>query len=360
MSGLPSRSRLTRSGGTSKVCRGVNVAGNPPPAAFDKFRRLECLGKGGMGEVWLFEDVELHRTVALKFIAEQDFDERRRERFITEGLALARIAHPNVLTVHDVGRVQGRPYLLTEFVRGTPLNALRAPMPRADLIEAAIGLSSGLAAVHAEGILHRDVKPSNAIVPDAARGAEKPERNKLDYANVKLLDFGVAKFVGAAQHTLSTGDADAAQTGTRVIGTPVYMAPECRHGAPATVRSDLYSMGALLYDLCTGSPPALARPTRELLASDPALGRIIDRCLREDPGERFDSADLLRAALLRIDPRRRYPAQENPYRGLRPFDEEHHSVFHGRAAEVDEIIRRFHEERFTLVAGASGVGKSSL
>jgi len=341
--------------------RGGTVAGINPPASFGQFRRVGSLAKGGMGDVWLFEDIDLHRTVALKFIADPQPDEERRERFVTEGLALARIAHPNVVTVHRVGEVEGLPYLMTEFVRGTPVKALATPMRRADLLELAIGLARGLAAVHERGILHRDIKPSNAIVPEKACETENGKGTCLDFANVKLLDFGLAKFVDGAPGTISeAGPAAGVTLPGAVLGTLLYMAPECRRGEAATARSDVYSLGAVLYDLCTGSQPATERQTRELAASDRALGTIVDRCLRQDPAERYGTAQELLAALARMDPRARYPAQENPYRGLHPFDEEHHVVFFGREREADDIIHRLREERFVLVAGDSGVGKSSL
>src|SRR5437660_4183797 len=138
------------------------------------------------------------------------------------------------------------------------------------------------------------------------------------------------------------------------------MAPECRRGEPATPRSDVFSLGAVLYELCTGTPPGAERTTRELLASDPALGRIIDRCIRKAPAERFASAKELLAALKPLCPEMRAPPEGNPYRGLCAFDEEHSELFFGRDSEVGKVLERLRRERFILVAGDSGVGKSSL
>jgi len=193
------------------------------------------------------------------------------------------------------------------------------------------------------------VKPSNAVIPDTGE------------VKIKLLDFGLAKFIGSGPGTVSNVPRVHPRTRSgAILGTLLYMAPECRRGEAATARSDVFSLGAVLYDLYTGASPSTERPTRELVASDPSLGRIIDRCLRENAAERYGSAVEVRAALARLESKPDYPATENPYRGLRPFDEEHHALFFGREAETEEVIQRLRDERFVLVAGDSGVGKSSL
>src|SRR5438067_12055995 len=119
-----------------------------PPTELKELRLLRPLKKGGMGEVWLFHDTDLDRRVAVKFLLDEDPSSDRRERFLTEGRALARIKHANVVTVHRVGEVEGRPYLVMEVVRGNPLDAVERPVSRKRLLELAVGLASGLAAAH--------------------------------------------------------------------------------------------------------------------------------------------------------------------------------------------------------------------
>src|SRR5262249_12611989 len=146
-------------------------------------RLLWQLGRGGMGEVYLGHDTLLDRPVAIKFISAIDPDALMREQFLTEARAAARLQHPNVVTVYRVGEIDGRPYIISEFVRGQNLDHIKLPMPWTRALELSIGLSRGLAAAHRRGVLHRDIKPGNVILP--ADG------------EVKLLDFGLAKFVEA-------------------------------------------------------------------------------------------------------------------------------------------------------------------
>ena len=357
-----------------------------PPATFDEYRVVRRLGGGAMGEVYLAEDVLLERQVAVKFVRARASD----ERFYTEARAIARLAHPNVVAVHRVGRARKRPYLVSEYVAGQSLDQLALPLPPARVVEIGVALASGLAAAHRAGVLHRDVKPANAIV--AASG------------EVKLLDFGLAKLVGGddafahaptattaappsprTDETLDSGHATAGAAGeaeggvarTRpgtLLGSPLYMAPEAWRGEPATVASDLYSLGVLLYELAAGRPPrhelpmAALRvdveereppPLASVAPSVPApLAAAIDRCLRRDPAARFASAEALRDAL---DRGADAPAPlAEPYRGLHPFAAEHRALFHGRGAETRAVAERLRGEPFVLVAGDSGVGKSSL
>src|SRR5262245_4195969 len=209
-----------------------------PPAEFDEYRVLRLLGSGAMGRVYLVHDSLLDRPVAVKFIGSGEPDRRDRRRFLVEARAIARLQHPNVVAIHRVGVVEDRPYLVTELVRGASLRELARPVPWRRALHIGRGLARGLAAAHCEGVLHRDVKPANVMV---APGDE-----------VKLLDFGLAK--------LSDGADEAARV---VVGTLRYMAPEVRRGEPATGRSDVYSLGAVLHELCDGG------------AIDPALRAVV-------------------------------------------------------------------------------------
>src|SRR6185295_12656292 len=251
-----------------------------PPAEIDEFR-IECeLGYGGMGVVYLAHDTALQRKVAIKFIAQARPEPRIRSSFENEARLLARLQHPNIVTVFRVGQVEGHPYIVSEYVAGRSLAKLSAPLPWPHVLALGGGLARGLAAAHRQGVLHRDIKPSNAI--EAEDGV------------VKLLDFGLAQRIG--------GDLPAGVDRERApAGTPRYMAPEVRAGGPATPRSDLYSLGLVLHELCMGQLALDQAPAPQERASGPVvdldLRAIIERCTRQDPEERFASADLLAEAL---------------------------------------------------------------
>jgi serine/threonine protein kinase/formylglycine-generating enzyme required for sulfatase activity len=324
----------------------MKSAGFEPPAEFDDYRVLRPLGKGGMGRVYLGRDLLLDRPVAIKFIDADLPTAQARERFRIEAVALARLQHPNVMAVYRANRVAGRPFIVGELVEGQGLDQVGKPVGGPRLLDIALGLAHGLAAVHQRGVLHRDLKPSNVILtPDDT---------------VKLVDFGIAKLLADAEpppagpaaparaadslplrsaaragDTVSMdgpegpddsvrGDAASGpEDGARVaaaltqagarLGTPSYMAPEVWQGEPATIRSDVYSLGVILYELCSGALPHRADSVAALglrvtgqdappLASvvptvDAQLAAIIDRCLRRDPQARFPSGVELAAAL---------------------------------------------------------------
>jgi serine/threonine protein kinase len=148
-----------------------------PPAEIDEYRICRLLGGGAMGQVYLAHDALLDRLVALKFVRAEDAEAR--ERFFEEARAIARLQHPNVVAIHRVAEVAQHPYLVSEYVRGRPLDQLDRPVPWRQVLELALDLARGLAAAHRCGVLHRDVKPANAILADDGRA--------------KLLDFGLAR-----------------------------------------------------------------------------------------------------------------------------------------------------------------------
>ena len=342
-----------------------------PPPEFDGYRVVGPLGRGGMGRVFLGHDVLLERPVAVKFIASVEPSTQGRERFLLEARAIARLSHPNVVTVYRVGEVQGHPYLVAEFIRGQSLKDLRKPLPADRVLEVGIGLVRGLAAAHRQGILHRDVKPSNVILSEVGE--------------IKLLDFGLAKLIenGAGRPTSGPlphspidstvglrkldGTIDLTQSDV-VLGTPRYMAPEVLLGEPATRRSDVFSLGAVLFELCSGEPPERRNgepivPVQTVApGTPPGLAAALDRCLALDPSERFASADQLLDALEQLKRAEAVPAstEGNPYRGLRPFEAEHQSLFFGREIETRAVLERLRSDPLVVVAGDSGVGKSSL
>lgn len=342
-----------------------------PPEALEEYRLVRPIGRGGMGQVYLAEDTLLQRHVAVKFIASVRPDAQARQRFQVEARALARLSHPNVVAVHRVGEVEGRPYLVTEFVRGRTLGELSKPLPWEQARHIGLGLARGLAAAHRQGVLHRDIKPANAMLTEEEQ--------------LKLLDFGLAQLLEQPESALgppAPGQPAHLARGLtsegRLLGTPLYMAPEVMLGAPATRQSDLYSLGAVLYELCTGTAPrqalsaelpleqwACAEPTplpQLAPGVEPRFAALIARCLRPTPEQRFASAEELCAALEEVDPEQSQVAlpEGNPYRGLRPFEAEHRALFFGRGAEVQAVLERLRTEPLLVVTGDSGVGKSSL
>ncbi|HVG57882.1 MAG TPA: protein kinase [Hyalangium sp.] len=336
-----------------------------PPTEFDEFRLERLLGRGGMGVVYLAQDISLGRPVAVKFIASKQPGPLARAYFETEARAIARLQHPNVVNVFRVGEVDGHPYIVSEYIVGRSLAELPLPLPWRRVLTLGLGLARGLAAAHRRGVLHRDIKPSNALV---AEGGE-----------VKLLDFGLAERLDAMGSLLSPDEPP-------LIGTPRYMAPESLRGQPGTPQSDIYSLGLTLYELCMGSlPPRLLSHIWEGTAHaqgapgthglemwpppigpeaglDPDFAALIMRCLSPEPADRFASADLLCEALERLEKHlTSVPlAAGNPYRGLAPFEAEHRTLFFGRDADIRAVLERLRRQPLVLVAGDSGVGKSSL
>src|SRR5512139_703501 len=262
----------------------------------DRYRIVSLAGRGGMGEVYRAEDLRLGQTVALKFLpASLERDPAARERLLAEVRSARTVSHPNVCRVYDVGEVQGRSFLTMEYIDGEDLASLLrriGRLPAAKALEIARQLCAGLAAAHDKGVLHRDLKPANVMID--GRG------------QARITDFGLAISAGAAG-----SPADFA-------GTLAYMAPERFHGAPATVQSDLYALGLILYETYTGKPAlkgttigewqrahAESTPTSpSALVSEmePAVERVILRCLAKDPARRPASAAQVAAALPGGDP----------------------------------------------------------
>jgi Tol biopolymer transport system component len=259
------------------------------------FEVVDLLGAGAMGTVYRAYDPRLRREVAIKvLLAAVAGDADRLQRFEREALAVARLAQPNIVAIHDIGTHEGSPYLVTELLKGEPLrkllNGRALPMSRA--LEYAIQIARGLAAAHEHGIVHRDIKPDNLFVT-----TEGP---------VKILDFGLAKLID------TTAAADAATLtvpGLGPLGTAAYMSPEQARGTGADHRSDLFSLGVVLYEMLSGVSPFRRGSAAETMtavirddvpefsdpsACPPSLNRILRHCLEKNPAERFQSArDLL-------------------------------------------------------------------
>lgn len=237
-----------------------------------RYELLRPLGHGAMAVVDLAEDVELGRQVALKQLAEnlaRDADLRR--RFVREGRLAASLSHPNVVRVFDVGEEGGRPFIAMEYVEGETLAELLARRDRLPAAEAAalgVQACSALAAAHAAGLVHRDVKPQNLLLSTDG--------------TLKLGDFGIAFGPEGTQLTLA---------GT-VLGTVGYLAPEQARGERVTAAADIYSLGAVLYELSTGAPPSRDGALRPPGLA-PEFARVVASCLAPRPEDRPASAAAL-------------------------------------------------------------------
>ncbi|MGZ3438660.1 MAG: nSTAND1 domain-containing NTPase, partial [Polyangia bacterium] len=366
----------------------------PLPAEFDGYRLVRSIGRGGMGEVFLAHDTLLDRAVAIKFIAALDPTPVARARFLVEARAIARLQHPNIVAVYRAGEVHGQPYLVSEFVAGKSLDRVGAPLDWQKVRNIGLALARGLAAAHRRDVLHRDIKPHNAII--TGDGTVK----LLDFGLAKLLDQQPAPFQTATRvqgldpaltpaHEItlpipSDAHAPAARSiasltdDGALVGTPSYMAPELWNGRPASPSSDVYALCVLLFYLCTGRTPHQADTLAALRAAichedaaplaalvprvDTRFAKLVDRCLCRDPARRFAVAGALQDAFERLDLDKREAATPtgNPYRGLRPFEAEHAALYFGRAAQVREVLERVAAVPVVLIAGDSGVGKSSL
>ena len=276
------------------------------------YRVVASLGAGGMGEVWRAEDTRLGRPVALKFIsAKVRQDSRALARFEREARAAAALNHPNICTIYDVGEHQGHSYIVMELLEGKTLNEQIAGAPLAldELLNLSIQIAAALDAAHHRGIIHRDIKPGNVFVTEGGP--------------LKVLDFGLAKLTapgvgqpGATSHPdSSTHDGQLTIPGMP-LGTIAYMSPEQVRGEPLDARADLFSFGALLYEMATGQQAFTGataavifdailnrRPADPLLLNPQLpreLARILDKSLEKDPQQRYQSAAEVRADLERL------------------------------------------------------------
>jgi hypothetical protein len=283
-----SQSALSRVGYEGHYVAGTTLA--------ERYRIVALLGKGGMGEVYRAEDLRLTQTVALKFLPDaMTRDEGARARFHQEVRLAREIAHPNICRVFDIGEVDGRLFLSMEYVDGEDLSSLLrriGQLPQSKGLDIARQMCAGLAAAHEHGVLHRDLKPGNIMLDGRGR--------------VRITDFGLA----ALGENLAGEELRA--------GTPAYMAPEQLAGTEVTARSDIYSLGLVLYELFTGKKAFEAATLPELMRLrehstptsisaivrdiDPLVERVIIRCLEKDPAKRPATALLVAAALPGGDP----------------------------------------------------------
>ncbi|WP_437972451.1 serine/threonine-protein kinase [Sorangium sp. So ce260] len=358
------------------------LAKTPPSvgARIGHYELLRELGRGGMGVVFLARDLRLARLVAIKLLTK--LSSTGVQRFLAEAQATARCKHEHIVTIHEVNEHDGFPYMVLEYIEGqsfrawmkqrkpadAPGRASTAPVPPGLAVEMMVPVVRALASAHASGLVHRDLKPENVMLD--ASGA------------IKVVDFGIAKLRDEEASLVAErpvpGDMRLTHPGA-VVGTLPYMSPEQWDAREVDPSSDVWAVGIMLHELVLGAHPLapcrmpdlaavprLDEPMPEVRARHPelgALGALIDRCLRKRKAERFASAQELLAELLPLLPGRReihLGADESPFAGLSSFQEADADRFFGRAQDLAGVVARLRSQPLLAIAGASGVGKSSL
>lgn len=276
-----------------------------PDTTIGNYSVVSKLGEGGMGEVWRARDQQLGREVAIKVLPKGfSADEDRLRRFEQEAQAAGALNHPNILVIYHIGTHEGAPYIVSELLEGETLRERMAggSLPYRKALDFALQMAHGLAAAHDKGIVHRDLKPENLFITKDGR--------------VKILDFGLAKLLGSGDSSPSQTEVPTRRVNTDpgvVMGTIGYMSPEQLRGRPADHRSDIFSFGAILYEMLSGKrafrgestadtmsailredPPELSTTNKNVA---PALERVVNHCLEKNPEERFHSANDLGFAI---------------------------------------------------------------
>jgi predicted ATPase/Tfp pilus assembly protein PilF len=328
-----------------------------PGSRWGQLEILERVGRGAFGDVFRARDVRLDREVALKMLSRQSSDPLVEGEAVREARLLARVNHPNVVTVYGADRIEGRVGIWMEFLRGETLEQIRKERGVLDACEAAlvgIDICRALSAVHAAGIAHRDVKLTNVM--------------RVQDGRIVLMDFGLGREADPG------GRRRRSRTQT-LSGTPLFMAPEVLRGGREDSRSDLYSLGVVLFALVTGGLPVEAASFSELIAKHDrdeirrardlipdlpvAFARVLDCLLAPDPGDRFASADDAERALVQCVER---PASRSPVNdGVSHRLPGEMDAFVGRERDLAELGERLlGDERLVTLLGAGGMGKTRL
>ena len=265
---------------------------SPEPTRIGRYEVVSRIGQGGMGSLYLAKDPKIGRLVAIKLVRQEFDSPDARRRFAREAESAGALHHPNIVTIFDVGEHEGLPFIAMEYIDGETLGAIvkrKAPLPVVKRMQWVEDLCSGLAYAHRQGVIHRDIKPANLMVD--AEGT------------LKILDFGVA-------------GGDASKLAPQVIiGTPSYMSPEQIRGADLDTRSDIFSVGALMYELLTykGAFPGTVHqamhkilheepePLENILPGlDPAVSRILRRAIVKDRDHRYPDLTSMKSDLAEI------------------------------------------------------------
>jgi serine/threonine-protein kinase len=277
---------------TKRLERGQNLV---------HYEIIEQIGEGGMGEVYLAKDTRLNRQVALKLLAAHISEDKKGvSRFRQEALTTSALNHPNIVTIHEIGEWQGRDYIATEFVDGITLRSLlgKKKTSVSEALDLALQIASALSAAHGAGIIHRDVKPENIMI----------RRDGL----VKILDFGIAKYMPLGNGRRALVETEVGE----VIGTAAYMSPEQARGLAIDRRTDIWSLGVILYEMIAGKLPFPGKTRSDRLAAilehdpvpltkirrkvPPELEQIMDRALAKNKQERYAEAANLAIDLRRL------------------------------------------------------------
>jgi non-specific serine/threonine protein kinase len=332
------------------------------------YRILNKLGEGGMGAVYLAEDTELERQVALKILpAEVASDSGRLDRFRREAKSVARINHPSVVTLHSVEEHDGVHFIVMEQVKGSTLNRLVDPggMPLEQFFKIAGSVAEALRAAHDQGVVHRDLKPTNIMVTDDGL--------------VKVLDFGLAKLQGDAAVASEDSVTELMTQEGMILGTVPYMSPEQVEGKPLDHRTDIFSLGIVLYEMASGNRPFQGASSVETISSilkdaprplcerrgdlPSHLARIVHRCLEKEPTNRYQSCRELSVELQRL----RQEVASGPAPSAAPLpvprpEVSHATRFIGRQLELAalaDLLRR-DDVRLVTLTGPGGIGKTRL
>ncbi len=369
----------------------------------DHFRVERLLGRGGMGEVYLARDIRLGRKVALKLVRFETLGhEAALGRFLFEARVTAKFSHPNIVTVFDVGEHQGTPYVALEYIEGQNLRD-RMDEERSSPREAmryAHAIALALAEAHRHDVLHRDLKPENVLLGRDGRvrvvdfGLAKP----LSHRDIELteetiqmcldemedesgedeisVEGRIRELAGASPWESPAAQESALTRASKIVGTPGYMAPEALIKGDYYPVSDVWALGAIVYEMLAGEHPFWAPDVYSLCSKvcledapslegtagvSDVLAELVASCLDRDEGNRPTAEEVASnlQGLLR-EPRKLAESETSPFRGLLPFTEQHADLFFGRDDEIAAFVERLREVPVLPVVGPSGAGKSSF
>jgi serine/threonine protein kinase len=350
-----------------------------PGSRIGQYEIIRELGQGGMGVVFLARDDRLGRRVAIKFLQTGSAD--LTNRFLVEARATAQCSHENIVVIHEVGEMEGSPFMVLEYLQGQTLSQVikkSGALPPTRAVELIASVVRALACAHEQQIVHRDLKPDNIVLTDSG--------------TVKVLDFGIAKVLRDEHRVQAVageigagamGSADLrAPARSGIIGTMAYMSPEQWGLGTVDARTDIWATGIILSQMLTGAHPLerfepdpygfvmqLDKPMPSIREAVPTLpvelAKVVDACLAKKHDDRLpDAASLLRGLEPflpgRYSARPSAQIESGPYAGLRSFQEEDAGRFFGREREISALVTRIQEWPLLATVGPSGVGKSSF